>query len=92
MSWVVGGVYAAAMAWAVIPNAGWGFTYGSSYEFHAWRVFVVLLRARQTLLRDKNVYFFTEKMFFERMQINFYSKALSKNVKSKVNSTCVENE
>ena len=80
------------MAWAVIPNAGWGFTYGSSYEFHAWRVFVVLLRARQTLLRDKNVYFFTEKMFFERMQINFYSKALSKNVKSKVKSTCVENE
>ena len=42
LSWVVGGVYAAAMAWAVIPNAGWGFTYGSSYEFHAWRVFVVL--------------------------------------------------
>ena len=42
LSWVVGGVYAAAMAWAVIPNTGWGFRYGSSYEFHAWRVFVVL--------------------------------------------------
>ena len=25
-------------------------------------------------------------------RFNFYSKALSKNVKSKVNSTCVENE
>ena len=32
LSWVVGGVYAAAMAWAVIPNTGWGFSYGSNYE------------------------------------------------------------
>ena len=32
LSWVVGGVYAAAMAWAIIPNSGWGFEYGSAYQ------------------------------------------------------------
>ena len=25
LSWIVGGVYAAALAWQVIPNSGWGF-------------------------------------------------------------------
>ncbi|CAG5099180.1 Oidioi.mRNA.OKI2018_I69.XSR.g16322.t1.cds [Oikopleura dioica] len=42
LSWVFGGVYAAAMAWEIIPNTGWGFAYGSEYQFHAWRVFVVV--------------------------------------------------
>ena len=28
LSWVVGGVYAAALAWQVIPNSGWGFQVG----------------------------------------------------------------
>jgi len=32
LSWVVGGVYAAGMAWAIIPNSGWGFAYGSQYQ------------------------------------------------------------
>ena len=35
ISWVVGGVYAAAMAWAVIPNTGWGCSYGSNYEVNS---------------------------------------------------------
>jgi len=32
LSWVFGGVYAAAMAWEIIPNTGWGFAYGSEYQ------------------------------------------------------------
>jgi hypothetical protein len=31
LSWVAGGVYAAGMAWAIIPNSGWAFDYGSEY-------------------------------------------------------------
>ncbi|XP_068847287.1 synaptic vesicle glycoprotein 2B isoform X1 [Capricornis sumatraensis] len=40
--WMAGGIYASAMAWSIIPHYGWGFSMGSSYHFHSWRVFVIV--------------------------------------------------
>uniref|UniRef100_A0A8C1TYJ8 Synaptic vesicle glycoprotein 2A n=1 Tax=Cyprinus carpio TaxID=7962 RepID=A0A8C1TYJ8_CYPCA len=42
MFWMFGGIYAAAMAWAIIPHYGWSFQMGSAYQFHSWRVFVLV--------------------------------------------------
>ncbi|XP_006749107.1 synaptic vesicle glycoprotein 2C [Leptonychotes weddellii] len=42
MFWMVGGIYASAMAWAIIPYYGWSFSMGSAYQFHSWRVFVIV--------------------------------------------------
>uniref|UniRef100_A0A8D0H6F2 Synaptic vesicle glycoprotein 2B n=1 Tax=Sphenodon punctatus TaxID=8508 RepID=A0A8D0H6F2_SPHPU len=42
MFWMIGGIYASAMAWSIIPHYGWGFSMGSSYHFHSWRVFVLV--------------------------------------------------
>uniref|UniRef100_A0A8C2HG82 Synaptic vesicle glycoprotein 2Ca n=1 Tax=Cyprinus carpio TaxID=7962 RepID=A0A8C2HG82_CYPCA len=42
MFWMIGEIYASAMAWAIIPHYGWSFSMGSSYQFHSWRVFVVV--------------------------------------------------
>ncbi|XP_061885164.1 synaptic vesicle glycoprotein 2A isoform X1 [Entelurus aequoreus] len=63
MFWMIGGIYASAMAWAIIPHygetrhiftfsprspvhvfvsAGWSFQMGSAYQFHSWRVFVMV--------------------------------------------------
>ncbi|XP_004693157.1 PREDICTED: synaptic vesicle glycoprotein 2B [Condylura cristata] len=40
--WMTGGIYASAMAWSIIPHYGWGFSMGTSYHFHSWRVFVIV--------------------------------------------------
>nr|XP_005904611.1 PREDICTED: synaptic vesicle glycoprotein 2B [Bos mutus] len=40
--WMTGGIYASAMAWSIIPHYGWGFSMGSNYHFHSWRVFVIV--------------------------------------------------
>ncbi|XP_032482767.1 synaptic vesicle glycoprotein 2C isoform X2 [Phocoena sinus] len=42
MFWMIGGIYASAMAWAIIPHYGWSFNMGSAYEFHSWRVFIIV--------------------------------------------------
>uniref|UniRef100_A0A674P9T5 Synaptic vesicle glycoprotein 2A n=1 Tax=Takifugu rubripes TaxID=31033 RepID=A0A674P9T5_TAKRU len=42
MFWMMGGIYASAMAWAIIPHYGWSFQMGSAYQFHSWRVFVLV--------------------------------------------------
>ncbi|XP_038827022.1 synaptic vesicle glycoprotein 2C-like isoform X2 [Salvelinus namaycush] len=42
MFWMIGGIYASAMAWLIIPHYGWSFSMGSAYQFHSWRVFVVV--------------------------------------------------
>uniref|UniRef100_A0A7M4G2D0 Synaptic vesicle glycoprotein 2B n=2 Tax=Crocodylus porosus TaxID=8502 RepID=A0A7M4G2D0_CROPO len=42
MFWMVGGIYASAMAWSIIPHYGWGFSMGTKYQFHSWRVFVLV--------------------------------------------------
>ncbi|XP_060927913.1 synaptic vesicle glycoprotein 2Ca isoform X1 [Limanda limanda] len=53
MFWMIGEIYASAMAWAIIPHygefptnyhshTGWSFSMGSAYQFHSWRVFVVV--------------------------------------------------
>ncbi|XP_030046303.1 synaptic vesicle glycoprotein 2B isoform X2 [Microcaecilia unicolor] len=42
MFWMMGALYASAMAWSIIPHYGWGFSMGTSYHFHSWRVFVVI--------------------------------------------------
>ncbi|KAF4112990.1 synaptic vesicle glycoprotein 2Ca [Onychostoma macrolepis] len=42
MFWMIGEIYASAMAWAIIPHYGWSFSMGSAYQFHSWRVFVVV--------------------------------------------------
>ncbi|XP_019522003.1 PREDICTED: synaptic vesicle glycoprotein 2B, partial [Hipposideros armiger] len=40
--WMTGGIYASAMAWTIIPHYGWGFSMGTHYHFHSWRVFVIV--------------------------------------------------
>uniref|UniRef100_A0A670Y333 Synaptic vesicle glycoprotein 2B n=1 Tax=Pseudonaja textilis TaxID=8673 RepID=A0A670Y333_PSETE len=42
MFWMIGGLYASVMAWSIIPHYGWGFSMGTHYHFHSWRVFVVV--------------------------------------------------
>ncbi|XP_054858597.1 synaptic vesicle glycoprotein 2B isoform X2 [Eublepharis macularius] len=42
MFWMIGGLYASVMAWSIIPHYGWGFSMGTNYHFHSWRVFVVV--------------------------------------------------
>ncbi|XP_064799041.1 synaptic vesicle glycoprotein 2C-like isoform X1 [Oncorhynchus masou masou] len=42
MFWMIGGIYASAMAWLIIPHYGWSFSMGSAYQFYSWRVFVVV--------------------------------------------------
>ncbi|XP_068131257.1 synaptic vesicle glycoprotein 2B [Hyperolius riggenbachi] len=42
MFWMIGALYASAMAWSIIPHYGWGFSMGTHYHFHSWRVFVVV--------------------------------------------------
>ncbi|XP_053320183.1 synaptic vesicle glycoprotein 2B-like [Spea bombifrons] len=42
MFWMIGGIYASAMAWSIIPHYGWGFSMGTNYHFHSWRVFVII--------------------------------------------------
>ncbi|XP_063781806.1 synaptic vesicle glycoprotein 2B [Pseudophryne corroboree] len=42
MFWMMGAIYASAMAWSIIPHYGWGFSMGTHYHFHSWRVFVVI--------------------------------------------------
>ncbi|XP_072473607.1 synaptic vesicle glycoprotein 2B isoform X1 [Notamacropus eugenii] len=42
MFWMIGGIYASAMAWTIIPHYGWGFSMGTNYHFHSWRVFVIV--------------------------------------------------
>ncbi|KFP43695.1 Synaptic vesicle glycoprotein 2B, partial [Chlamydotis macqueenii] len=42
MFWMIGGIYASAMAWSIIPHYGWGFSMGTKYHFHSWRVFVLV--------------------------------------------------
>ncbi|XP_002922102.3 synaptic vesicle glycoprotein 2B [Ailuropoda melanoleuca] len=42
ISWMTGGIYASAMAWSIIPHYGWGFSMGTNYHFHSWRVFVII--------------------------------------------------
>ncbi|XP_016109985.1 synaptic vesicle glycoprotein 2C-like [Sinocyclocheilus grahami] len=32
MFWMLGGIYASAMAWAIIPHYGWSFSMGSAYH------------------------------------------------------------
>ncbi|XP_026870871.2 synaptic vesicle glycoprotein 2Ca [Electrophorus electricus] len=42
MFWMIGEIYASAMAWVIIPHYGWSFSMASAYHFHRWRVFVVV--------------------------------------------------
>ncbi|XP_027322034.1 synaptic vesicle glycoprotein 2B [Anas platyrhynchos] len=42
MFWMIGGIFASAMAWSIIPHYGWGFSMGTKYHFHSWRVFVLV--------------------------------------------------
>ncbi|XP_074487630.1 synaptic vesicle glycoprotein 2B-like isoform X1 [Sebastes fasciatus] len=41
MFWMIGGIYASFTAWGIIPRYGWGFSMGSEFQFHSWRVFVL---------------------------------------------------
>ncbi|KAG9340763.1 hypothetical protein JZ751_020355, partial [Albula glossodonta] len=42
MFWMVGGLYASFTAWGIIPHYGWGFSMGTEFQFHSWRVFVLV--------------------------------------------------
>ncbi|XP_072291150.1 synaptic vesicle glycoprotein 2B-like [Eucyclogobius newberryi] len=42
MFWMMGGIYASFTAWGIIPRYGWGFSMGTEFQFHSWRVFVVV--------------------------------------------------
>nr|XP_020441336.1 synaptic vesicle glycoprotein 2B-like isoform X1 [Monopterus albus] len=41
MFWMIGAIYASFTAWCIIPRYGWGFTMGTEFQFHSWRVFVL---------------------------------------------------
>ncbi|XP_055970373.1 synaptic vesicle glycoprotein 2B [Sorex fumeus] len=40
--WMTGGIYASVMAWTIIPHYGWGFSMGTAYHYHSWRLFVIV--------------------------------------------------
>ncbi|KAI5101263.1 synaptic vesicle glycoprotein 2B, partial [Silurus meridionalis] len=40
--WMLGGLYASFSAWGIIPHYGWGFSMGTEFQFHSWRVFVLV--------------------------------------------------
>uniref|UniRef100_A0A8B9H7J2 Synaptic vesicle glycoprotein 2B-like n=1 Tax=Astyanax mexicanus TaxID=7994 RepID=A0A8B9H7J2_ASTMX len=40
--WMLGGMYASFTAWGIIPHYGWGFSMGTEFQFHSWRVFVLV--------------------------------------------------
>ncbi|RXN38689.1 synaptic vesicle glyco 2B-like protein [Labeo rohita] len=40
--WMLGGLYASFTAWGIIPHYGWGFSMGTEFQFHSWRVFVLV--------------------------------------------------
>ncbi|XP_076149002.1 synaptic vesicle glycoprotein 2Ba [Alosa pseudoharengus] len=42
MFWMCGGLYASFTAWGIIPHYGWGFSMGTEFQFHSWRVFVLV--------------------------------------------------
>uniref|UniRef100_A0A6Q2Z965 Major facilitator superfamily (MFS) profile domain-containing protein n=1 Tax=Esox lucius TaxID=8010 RepID=A0A6Q2Z965_ESOLU len=42
MFWMFGGLYASFTAWGVIPHYGWGFSLGSEYQIHSWRIFILV--------------------------------------------------
>ncbi|XP_028441912.1 synaptic vesicle glycoprotein 2B isoform X1 [Perca flavescens] len=42
MFWMIGGIYASFTAWGIIPRYGWGFSMGTEFQFHSWRVFVLV--------------------------------------------------
>uniref|UniRef100_A0AAQ6IPJ7 Major facilitator superfamily (MFS) profile domain-containing protein n=1 Tax=Anabas testudineus TaxID=64144 RepID=A0AAQ6IPJ7_ANATE len=42
MFWMVGGIYASFTAWGIIPRYGWGFSMGTEFQFHSWRVFILV--------------------------------------------------
>ncbi|KAM9754843.1 LOW QUALITY PROTEIN: synaptic vesicle glycoprotein 2B-like [Menidia menidia] len=42
MFWMIGGIYASFTAWGIIPRYGWGFSMGTEFQFHSWRMFVLV--------------------------------------------------
>ncbi|XP_051545656.1 synaptic vesicle glycoprotein 2B-like [Myxocyprinus asiaticus] len=42
MFWMMGGIYASFTAWGIIPRYGWGFSMGTEFQFHSWRVFMLV--------------------------------------------------
>uniref|UniRef100_A0A8C9V7K9 Synaptic vesicle glycoprotein 2Bb n=1 Tax=Scleropages formosus TaxID=113540 RepID=A0A8C9V7K9_SCLFO len=42
MFWMMGGIYASFTAWGIIPHYGWGFSMGTEFQFHSWRLFVLV--------------------------------------------------
>ncbi|KAM3608531.1 uncharacterized protein V6R79_000582 [Siganus canaliculatus] len=42
MFWMIGGIYASFTAWGIIPRYGWGFSMGTEFQFHSWRVFILV--------------------------------------------------
>uniref|UniRef100_A0A3P8XZ01 Major facilitator superfamily (MFS) profile domain-containing protein n=1 Tax=Esox lucius TaxID=8010 RepID=A0A3P8XZ01_ESOLU len=48
MFWMMGGIYASFTAWGIIPRYGWGFSMGTEFQFHSWRVFQDLLTHKNT--------------------------------------------
>ncbi|XP_060709286.1 synaptic vesicle glycoprotein 2B-like isoform X2 [Hemiscyllium ocellatum] len=56
MFWMVGGIYASVMAWSIIPHYGWGFSMGTSFQFHSWRLFVVIGKHDEAWMILKQIY------------------------------------
>uniref|UniRef100_A0A8C6TM94 Synaptic vesicle glycoprotein 2Ba n=1 Tax=Neogobius melanostomus TaxID=47308 RepID=A0A8C6TM94_9GOBI len=42
MFWMLGGLYASFSAWGIIPHYGWGFSLGSEFQMHSWRLFILV--------------------------------------------------
>uniref|UniRef100_A0A8C5D4M8 Synaptic vesicle glycoprotein 2B-like n=1 Tax=Gouania willdenowi TaxID=441366 RepID=A0A8C5D4M8_GOUWI len=39
---MLGGLYASFTAWGIIPHYGWGFSIGSEFQMHSWRLFILV--------------------------------------------------
>ncbi|KAL0978007.1 hypothetical protein UPYG_G00164650 [Umbra pygmaea] len=42
MFWMFGGLFASFTAWGIIPHYGWGFSLGTEFQIHSWRVFTLV--------------------------------------------------
>ncbi|XP_048825452.1 synaptic vesicle glycoprotein 2B-like [Brienomyrus brachyistius] len=63
MFWMMGGIYASFLAWGIIPHYGWGFSMGTEFQYHSWRIFV-LVCALPTLLSLTGLMFMPESPRF----------------------------
>uniref|UniRef100_A0AAY4DUM9 Synaptic vesicle glycoprotein 2A n=1 Tax=Denticeps clupeoides TaxID=299321 RepID=A0AAY4DUM9_9TELE len=84
MFWMIGGIYASAMAWAIIPHYGWSFQMGSAYQFHSWRVFVLVCAfPAVAAIAALNTMPESPRFYLEVRMLRSHSFSTDENIKSK---------